>query len=114
MRVFAFCRRFAEELLTLGAAQPNTNCTTDDPNQVNLPCYDMRTSSRYQDVWILPAATSHVLHPQSAATGVASAENHEYIVGRCDMGISASVDMALERISYFDSQCNAFATGLVS
>ena len=56
----------------LGDAQPNINCTTDDPAQVGFPCYNMRTGSRYEDIWVLPAATN----------GVAVAENHEYIVGR--------------------------------
>jgi hypothetical protein len=45
------------------------NCTTTVPSEVGRVCYMMRTGSKYEDVWTLPA-------------GPAYAENHEYITGR--------------------------------
>lgn len=60
--------RFAEELLKdeLGNKDP---CFTSNASLVGRVCFDMRTGSRYEDVWTL-------------AAGKAKVQNHEYIEGR--------------------------------
>ena len=46
-------------------------CETNETELVGRPCFDMRTGSRLEDKWTIPAAT-----------GARSVQNHEYIEGR--------------------------------
>lgn len=57
----------------------DTCCLAATPSDVGRPCWDMRTGSRYEDVWTLPAAIGDAA---TGGIGIAKAQNHEYIQGR--------------------------------
>ena len=54
-----------------GHASTDAACHSTNSSCWGRPCYSMRTGSLYEDVWTLPASS-----------GVAKAQNHEYIEGR--------------------------------
>ena len=62
-----------------GPGQDKT-CETNETDLVGLPCFDMRTGSRYEDKWTIPAAVA--TSSNAGVSQVRSVQNHEYIEGR--------------------------------
>ena len=56
--------------LEAGPGEDKT-CITDNTSLVGRPCFDMRTGSRYEDVWTIPKSET----PRAV-------QNHEYLEGR--------------------------------
>ena len=54
-------------------------CVASKASDIGRPCFNMRTGSRYEDLWTLPAPED-VQNVDRAASS--KAQNHEYIEGR--------------------------------
>ena len=106
------CSGGSEASFTTEATTGNTTeasyptCIATNTKDVGRPCFDMRTGSRYEDVWTLPAATlplaargaSGFSASGFSASGFSEAQNHEYIVGRFGELIFNDTSVKLEDV----------------
>lgn len=74
------CQTLCQQVGDSAGPGEDKTCETNETELIGRPCFDMRTGSRYEDKWTIPAAAA-------GSTGVGSAQsrsvqNHEYIEGR--------------------------------